>query len=276
LQLYKGTNDRAALKFDLDMDNILKTKYRKLKESLQSAKVIKERVMLSDVDLLNFDERVPVYLAQYGAYFAVTEIKQADTGTADVTMFQIKEEHKVYTPPKDIKITVTATHTARGYAFVWKADAELGSTIYLNILGETGDVDIEEIELLEGETGGTINTVMSADKPIDAYVIKTDEEDKNTYTAELVNANVITVTLEMGSETSRLFFRASEALTSPITVFVVVVGSNQHPTTVTIPASAESGLIQTNDAYPFFGLAYVSSDCTQADSDTNEYIISKA
>lgn len=276
LQLYKGTNDRAALKFDLDMDNILKTKYRKLKESLQAAKVIKERVMLSDVDLLNFDERVPVYLAQYGAFFAVTEIKQADTGTADVTMFQIKEEHKVYTPPKDIKITVTATHTASGYAFVWEADAELGSTIYLNIQGETGDVDIEGIELLEGETGGTINTVMSADKPIGAYVIKTDEEDKNTYTAELVYANVITVTLEMGSETSRLFFRASEALTSPITVFVIVVGSNQHPTTVTIPANAESGLIQTNDAYSFFGLAYVSSDCTQADSDTNEYIISKA
>jgi hypothetical protein len=217
-----------------------------------------------------------VYLAQYGAYFAVTEIKQADTGTADVTMFQIKEEHKVYTPPKDIKITVTATHTASGYAFAWEADAELGSTIYLNIQGETGDVDIEGIELLEGETGGTINTVMSADKPIGAYVIKTDEEDKNTYTAELVNANVITVTLEMGSEMSRLFFRASEALTSPITVFVVVVGSNQHWTTVTIPASAESGLIQTNDSYPFVGLAYVSSDCTQADSDTNEYIISKA
>lgn len=276
LQLYKGADDRATLKFELDMDKILKTKYRKLKESLQAAKVIKERVMLADVDLLNFDERVPVYIAQYGAFFAVTEIKQADTGTADVTMFQIKEEHKVFTPPKDIKITVTATHTASGYVFVWKADAELGSTIYLNIASETGDVDIEGIELLEGETGGTINTVMSSEKPIDADVLKMDKEDKNTYTAELVYANVITVTLEMGSETSHLFFRASEALTSPITVFVVVFGNNQHPTTVTIPAGAESGLIQTDDGYPFSGLIYVSSDCTKADSDTNEYIISKA
>lgn len=276
MQLTKGKNDRAALKFDLDMNKILKTKYRRLTDSLQSAKVIKERVMLSDVDLLNFDERVPVYLAQYGAYFAVTEIKQADTGTADVTMFQIKLGHKASTPAKEITITVTATHTANGFAFRWAADAPLESAVVLTIKADTSDSDMGGIGLRAGETGGTINRVMSGAKPTGVTVEKTDQEDESVYTSELVLANVINITLKMGTEANRLQFTASEALTSPITVLVVVYGQKHHLTTVTIPAGTVGGLIPADDGSEFIGLAYVSSDCVQADDDMNEYIIKHA
>ena len=276
MQLTKGKNDRAALKFDLDMNKILKTKYRRLTDSLQSAKVIKERVMLSDVDLLNFDERVPVYLAQYGAYFAVTEIKQADTGTADVTMFQIKLWHKASTPAKEITITVTATHTANGYAFRWAADAPLESAVVLTIKADTSDADMGWIGLRAGETGGTINRVMNGAKPTGVTVSKTDQDDESVYTSELVLANVINITLKMGTEANRIQFTASEALTSPITVLVVVYGQKHHLTTVTIPAGTVGGLIPADDGTEFISLAYVSSDCVQADNDMNEYIITHA
>lgn len=270
MQIYANANGEAALKFELNMQNILKQKYGKLRNSLQAAKVIKERVMLSDVDLLNFDETVPVYLAQYGAFFAVTEIKQASTYAADVTMFQIKEERTVAVVPKDIKITVTAVHNANGYAFTWASDTPLGSTLSLTL---TGDTSIEGIELAEGESGGSINYVMSGAKPVGCSVVKSDEDDVNTYTSELVFGNEIDIAIGMGSTLSKLKFTASEALTSPIKVIVVVKGTSQHKTSATIPTGATEGEIGTNDGYAFGELVFVSNTCIQEDTDTNIYNI---
>jgi hypothetical protein len=44
---------------------------------------------LSDFELLNFDETIPVYLRQYGAYFAVLEIKSSKAGIAEVQMLKL-------------------------------------------------------------------------------------------------------------------------------------------------------------------------------------------
>jgi hypothetical protein len=273
MQIYANANGEAALKFELNMQNILNQKYGKLRDSLQAAKVIKERIMLSDVDLLNFDETVPVYLAQYGAFFAVTEIKQASTYAADVTMFQIKEKRTVAVVPKDIKITVTAVHNANGYAFTWASDAPLGSTLSLTL---TGDTSVEGIELAEGKSGGSINYVMSGAKPVGCSVVKSAEDDVNTYTSELVFGNEIEVTIGMGSTLSKLKFTASEALTSPIKVVVVVKGTAQHKTSATIPTGATEGEIGINDGYVFGELVFVSSTCIQEDTDTNIYYITSA
>lgn len=79
----------AALRFDMDMQEIIDTKYKNLAATLNAAKVIKETFTLSDIDIMEFDETRPVYLAQYGAYFAVTEIQVNEDGTSDVTMFQL-------------------------------------------------------------------------------------------------------------------------------------------------------------------------------------------
>lgn len=90
LRLYKDASGEAALTFDISMKTALKTKYAQLTESLQSIKVIKEKVILSDIDVLQFDERIPVYIEQYGAYFAVINIRLTDVGAAEVTMYKIK------------------------------------------------------------------------------------------------------------------------------------------------------------------------------------------
>ena len=96
---YKGCKERimtlrddkeqAALRFDIDLQNIFDTKYKQLVASIANAHVITERLNLSDLDILDFDETKPVYLAQYGAYFAVTEIKTTSSGYCEVTMIEL-------------------------------------------------------------------------------------------------------------------------------------------------------------------------------------------
>nr|DAK59954.1 MAG TPA: hypothetical protein [Caudoviricetes sp.] len=96
---YKGCKERimtlrddkeqAALRFGIDLQNIFDTKYKQLAASIAKAHVITERLNLSDLDILDFDETKPVYLAQYGAYFAVLEIKTTNSGYCEVTMIEL-------------------------------------------------------------------------------------------------------------------------------------------------------------------------------------------
>ena len=96
---YKGCKERimtlredkeqAALRFGIDLQNIFDTKYKQLAASIARAHVITERLNLSDLDILDFDETKPVYLAQYGAYFAVLEIKTTSSGYSEVTMIEL-------------------------------------------------------------------------------------------------------------------------------------------------------------------------------------------
>ena len=90
MQVFRASDNYAELRFGLNLQTILNEKYRFIRECLYNAVVIKEKVQLSDVDLLNYDETLPVYLAKYGAYFAVTDIKAGNTGIADVTMLKLK------------------------------------------------------------------------------------------------------------------------------------------------------------------------------------------
>lgn len=92
LRLAKDRDGKAIAVFDINMQDILKDKYQHIVSSLQTAKVITEKMCIRDLELIDFDETRPIYLAQYGSYFAVTEIKAEDRGIAEVTMFQLNME----------------------------------------------------------------------------------------------------------------------------------------------------------------------------------------
>ena len=92
MNIYTDTAGNASLRFNIRMQDIIDEKYKNLAEALRQTKVIKETMALSDVEIMEFDETRPVYLAQYGAYFAVTEIETNDDGTSDVTMLQIRKD----------------------------------------------------------------------------------------------------------------------------------------------------------------------------------------
>ena len=73
----------------LDFETILNERYGALKEVLNRARIIKENILVSEYDLKEFDESIPVYLGQYGKYYAVIEMKAEDNGIAEVQLLQL-------------------------------------------------------------------------------------------------------------------------------------------------------------------------------------------
>lgn len=96
---YKACKDRivnltnnagyAELAFNINLQDIFDNKLKKLRKTVANPHQITERFNLSDLEILNFDETKPVYLAQYGAYFAVLEVKTTSSGYCEVTMIEL-------------------------------------------------------------------------------------------------------------------------------------------------------------------------------------------
>lgn len=89
MRLTEVENGKAGLVFDINMQEILTRKYDEFSRTLQRVKLIHEDIILSDAELQKFDESIPVYLSQYGRYFAVIEIKSEGTGVCDVTLLEL-------------------------------------------------------------------------------------------------------------------------------------------------------------------------------------------
>ena len=89
VNLTKSDIGYAALAFNINLQSIFDTKLEKLRKTVANPHQITERFNLSDLEILNFDETKPVYLAQYGAYFAVLEIKTTSSGYSEVTMIEL-------------------------------------------------------------------------------------------------------------------------------------------------------------------------------------------
>lgn len=89
VNLTKNDAGYAELVFNIDLQDIFDNKLEKLRKTVANPHHIVERFNLSDLEILNFDETKPVYLAQYGAYFAVLEIKTTSSGYCEVTMIEL-------------------------------------------------------------------------------------------------------------------------------------------------------------------------------------------
>lgn len=89
VNLTKNDAGYAELAFNIDLQDIFDNKLEKLRKTVANPHHIVERFNLSGLEILNFDETKPVYLAQYGAYFAVLEIKTTSSGYCEVTMIEL-------------------------------------------------------------------------------------------------------------------------------------------------------------------------------------------
>lgn len=92
MNLVKSADDKAALDFQINLDDIFNEKYGKLIKTVSKACAVTEYLYLSDMEIMEFDERIPVYLAQYAAYFAVLSIKVASDGYSEVEMIKLDLE----------------------------------------------------------------------------------------------------------------------------------------------------------------------------------------
>lgn len=89
VNLTKNDAGYAELAFNINLQDIFDNNLKKLRKTISNPHQITERFNLSDFEILNFDETKPVYLAQYGAYFAVLEVKTTSSGYCEVTMIEL-------------------------------------------------------------------------------------------------------------------------------------------------------------------------------------------
>lgn len=89
LNLYKDSSGNAALRFDIDLQGLFDKTLKTFRDMIAKPKQIKEYIMLSDIDIQNFDETRPIYLAQYACYFLVLEIRTTNKGYSEVQLIKI-------------------------------------------------------------------------------------------------------------------------------------------------------------------------------------------
>ena len=82
-------NDNTATFDGLDWNTIIENNYKSYQKYIREPKIITELVEIRDHELRNLDMSVPVYLAQYGKYYAVISIKAEKTGICECKLFQL-------------------------------------------------------------------------------------------------------------------------------------------------------------------------------------------
>jgi hypothetical protein len=81
--LWKGTF------YGLDWATLINRYYDSYKRMITNAKIISETIRLTPIELKNLDMYTPIYLRQYGAYFAVLEIKTKDNNNNEVKLLKL-------------------------------------------------------------------------------------------------------------------------------------------------------------------------------------------
>ena len=87
LLLISGTNGTFK---GLDWEEIIGKHYSSYQTLIRRPVVIKEKIEISDVELREIDVTMPVYLAQYGRYYAIISIKAEDTGICECELLQLE------------------------------------------------------------------------------------------------------------------------------------------------------------------------------------------
>lgn len=74
----------------LEWKTLISRNYKSYQKIICSPIVISEKVEISDVELRELDMTIPVYLGQYGRYYAVINIKAEDTGICECKLLQLE------------------------------------------------------------------------------------------------------------------------------------------------------------------------------------------
>lgn len=95
---YDKTDPRIVIRYGaanigrfagLSWQSLLSKYYGSYKQIMTRAKVITEQIRLSDIDLRDIRMDVPVYIGQYGSYFAIIDIKTKGDSICDVKLIKI-------------------------------------------------------------------------------------------------------------------------------------------------------------------------------------------
>lgn len=72
-----------------DDESLMRDMFGYLESILNNYVLVKEKFLLNEMDLRDFDESVPVYLSKYNAFFAVSTIQRDKTGVSTVELVKL-------------------------------------------------------------------------------------------------------------------------------------------------------------------------------------------
>lgn len=82
---------RLGLAFEeLDFNSILNRYYVSYQRAIQAPRVIKVRLLLSDIDLSQLDLTRPVYFEQFGHYYAILKLEVQTNGECKGWFLELK------------------------------------------------------------------------------------------------------------------------------------------------------------------------------------------
>ena len=88
--IYSSGNDGTIASFkELEWGTLLGKYYSSYQDIVRNPKVITEYVRLSPVELNELDMTIPVYLGQYGSYFAIVKVKTKENNICEVELLKI-------------------------------------------------------------------------------------------------------------------------------------------------------------------------------------------
>lgn len=90
LMEYDNAGKSKAMFADLAWDNLIETFYKSYQQLIRKPVIITEKIEISDIELREIDVTVPVYLAQYGRYYAIISIKAENTGICECKLLQME------------------------------------------------------------------------------------------------------------------------------------------------------------------------------------------
>ena len=76
-----------------DDEEMMENFFGYLKAILNDYQLVKEKFLLDEIDLRDFDESKPVYLSKYNAYFAVSSIQRDKDGVSTVELLKLPREY---------------------------------------------------------------------------------------------------------------------------------------------------------------------------------------
>jgi hypothetical protein len=74
--------------------NVIDTQYKTYASIIRHPKTIKASFNLTTIDLLQYDPSVPIYVKQWGHYYAVIKLTTKDNGKADAELLQLGEAQR--------------------------------------------------------------------------------------------------------------------------------------------------------------------------------------
>lgn len=74
----------------LNWSDLLKNNYAKYQNIVRKPVIITEKIELNDIDLKELDVTIPVYLGQYGRYYAIISVKAENSGISECKLLQLE------------------------------------------------------------------------------------------------------------------------------------------------------------------------------------------